>query len=353
MAGALVEPFDGDMRIDCEGRSVTATRSFSVAENWCRDALISSNATGLSLDCEWVPPWYRGDAPERICVIQLATTTSCLVFNVVNIEVLPETMLQALKDERIMKVGVSIQGDCTRLERDFDVEVSGAHDLISAARLHRQKGDNLPKSRSLEDLVNSVLGRDMKKEGGVRIGDWSLWPLTEAQVVYAALDVCLAHDVFLKGPDCLRQAVPQTKRACEAEAGELVGPAKVAKTSTLKDGCSNKKVSTDFYMMMRNKSIKPPQKGNKARPEGSKTCLQGLCFVISGVLDSMDRKECQEYIEKHGGTTAKTVTAKKVTHLLNDHGEVGPAKKKQAEQKGIPIIGEDTLFDLVRAEGNP
>eukprot|EP00976_Prorocentrum_cordatum_P017451 350932-Prorocentrum_minimum.AAC.4 len=354
MDGTHAEPCDAPVQVVCEGRTVTATRDFSVAEEWC-STVMASKVSNMSLDCEWSPPWYRGDAPERICVIQLATETACLVFNVVHIQKLPEPMVQLLKDETIMKFGVNVQGDCTRLERDFDVEVSGWHDLISAARLHKQKGDSLPSSRSLGDLVKTVLHRDMEKAGGARIGDWSKWPLSESQVLYAALDVCLASDVFLKGPDCVRQPVPQIKRAREDEPEE--GSTKVLKQSNAKDDApksnqqSNKQVS-DFYLMMRNKSIDPPQKGKKDRPQGSKTCLNGLCFVVSGVLDSMDRKECHEYIEKHGGSVAKSLT-KKVTHLLNDHGEVGPAKKKQALQKGIPIVGEDVLFDIVRAAGNP
>lgn len=74
-----------------------------------------------------------------------------------------------------------------------------------------------------------------------------------------------------------------------------------------------------------------------------------MCCCVDlqlGVLDSMNRKECEEYILKHGGAMAKSITVK-VTHVLNDHGEIGPVKLKQAQAKGIPVVSEDVLFQLV------
>lgn len=45
----------------------------------------------------------------------------------------------------------------------------------------------------------------------------------------------------------------------------------------------------------------PPNKGQKAIPQGSETCLAGKSFVITGVLDSLEREEAEELIRKHGG----------------------------------------------------
>ena len=53
-------------------------------------------------------------------------------------------------------------------------------------------------------------------------------------------------------------------------------------------------------------------------------------------------------MERHGGAVSKAVT-KKTTHLLNDHGEIGPAKKAKCDKAGVRIVGEDFLLDLVRA----
>jgi NAD-dependent DNA ligase len=86
----------------------------------------------------------------------------------------------------------------------------------------------------------------------------------------------------------------------------------------------------------------------RANTQGGPKALEGKCFVVSGVLDSMSRDECAAYVKKHGGAMAKSITLK-VTHVLTDHGEVGASKRKQAIAKGIPIVSEDVMFELVRA----
>jgi replication factor C subunit 1 len=48
-------------------------------------------------------------------------------------------------------------------------------------------------------------------------------------------------------------------------------------------------------------SIQPPHKGQKEVPVGASNCLAGLSFVFTGVLDSLERTEAQELVEKYGG----------------------------------------------------
>ena len=53
------------------------------------------------------------------------------------------------------------------------------------------------------------------------------------------------------------------------------------------------------------------------------------------------------YVTKYGGKIVKSVT-KAVTHLVNDHGEVGPSKLAKCKKNGVPIVGEDVILELVR-----
>ncbi|KAK3272038.1 hypothetical protein CYMTET_19640 [Cymbomonas tetramitiformis] len=269
----------------------------------------------------------------------------------------PVTQTSPEDDTRFFKFGVNIQGDCSRIQRDFGVSVENVHDLITVSR--RKDAQMKITNASLEGLVQSVLNRDMKKEGGARIGDWSNWPLLDTQVDYAAKDVCLAYDVLA----CLRErGVKLTAHKKRKTQNEPDGTTETAvKSKARKKEVAAKKeneadnipseAQSNFFAMMRNRSMEPPKKGHKSIPRGSSSCLQGLCFVISGVLDSMDRNECHEYIKEHGGTFTKSLT-KKVTHILHDHGEIGPSKKKQAEERGIPIVGEDYLLQLVQNESS-
>jgi len=41
--------------------------------------------------------------------------------------------------------------------------------------------------------------------------------------------------------------------------------------------------------------------GQKPVPVGEDGCLDGLAFVLSGVLESLDRDEAKELIQRYGG----------------------------------------------------
>ena len=74
-------------------------------------------------------------------------------------------------------------------------------------------------------------------------------------------------------------------------------------------------------------------------------------MIISGVLDSFSREEMTTYITQHGGRVVKSVS-RKVTVLLNDHGEVGLSKKAKCEALGIQIASEDFVLDKVLLASN-
>lgn len=90
----------------------------------------------------------------------------------------------------------------------------------------------------------------------------------------------------------------------------------------------------------------PIHYGEKEIPIGSPACLQGFVFILTGVLDSLEREDAVKLIDSCGGTTSKTV-GKKVTHALVGK-EAGPSKLKQIQERNIPIIDEDGLFQLIK-----
>eukprot|EP00873_Tetraselmis_striata_P016300 jgi/Tetstr1/436564/TSEL_002718.t1 len=343
----------GELERYAHRRAVTVCNDPDSADAWVEsEAGAASGALGL--DCEWAPPWFRGDAPERVDVLQLATERSALVLSVTGLSTLPPRLAALLADGGVRKVGVNVGGDCARLARDFGTPVAGAHDLAVAANTVPEA--RVAKARSLADLAQAVLRVEAgDKKGGPRMSNWAQWPLTEAQVEYAAADAALSYDVYAQGPPQLREALPAEVAKPAVAAGALQpsnGQSK--RKSDAEEGAGTaapaikKAANHDFFIAMRNRSIDPPMKGKKEYPSGGATALKGLCFVVSGVLDSMGRDECHEYIRRHGGAVAKSVTGR-VTHILNDHGEVGPSKRRKAEAAGIPIVGEDALLALVSA----
>lgn len=54
----------------------------------------------------------------------------------------------------------------------------------------------------------------------------------------------------------------------------------------------------------------PQHHGEKKLPKGSPTCLQNLCFIRTGVLDSLENDEFEALIKEHGGRVVHAVSSK-------------------------------------------
>ncbi len=81
-----------------------------------------------------------------------------------------------------------------------------------------------------------------------------------------------------------------------------------------------------------------------ATPEGAP--LVGLSFVITGSL-SKPRPEFAKMIVEAGGKAITSISAK-TSYLLA--GEGGGSKRAKAEKLGIPIIDEETLYNMLSTE---
>ncbi|KAH8418453.1 hypothetical protein KR009_004359, partial [Drosophila setifemur] len=106
-----------------------------------------------------------------------------------------------------------------------------------------------------------------------------------------------------------------------------------------------KRISAVLYQKYKNRSscLNP---GSKEIPKGSPDCLSGLTFVVTGVLESMEREEAESVIKEYGGRVM-TVVGKKLMYLVVGE-EAGPKKLAVAEELNIPILSEDGLFELIK-----
>jgi BRCT domain type II-containing protein len=71
---------------------------------------------------------------------------------------------------------------------------------------------------------------------------------------------------------------------------------------------------------------------------GAANCLGGLKFVLTGLLDSLEREVATDLIKEYGGQVQASLS-KKVTHLLAGI-EPGPSKLDKAKELGLKIIGK-------------
>lgn len=106
-----------------------------------------------------------------------------------------------------------------------------------------------------------------------------------------------------------------------------------------------KRATIILYQKFQNRAG-PSKPGSKEIPKGTPTCLSGMTFVITGVLESMEKDEAAQVIKDFGGRVTSAISGK-TTHLVAGD-DSGPAKMAKAEQMDIPILSEDDLLDLIR-----
>lgn len=58
--------------------------------------------------------------------------------------------------------------------------------------------------------------------------------------------------------------------------------------------------------------------------QGAKNCLAGVSFLITGILDSLERNEAEDLIHNYGGRTVNSVSGKVSYIIVGD--EAGPSK---------------------------
>ncbi|KAG8591697.1 hypothetical protein GDO81_000269 [Engystomops pustulosus] len=140
---------------------------------------------------------------------------------------------------------------------------------------------------------------------------------------------------------------PATKTKVISPKKEMVTPAKSSSKSESSPEDSEKKHGN--YTSYRNYLNRegPKALGTKEIPQGADNCLEGLTFVITGVLESIERDEAKSLVERYGGKVTGNVSKKTNYLILGRDG--GESKREKAESFRTKIIDEDGLFDLIRS----
>eukprot|EP00731_Ephydatia_muelleri_P010737 Em0005g1323a len=106
-----------------------------------------------------------------------------------------------------------------------------------------------------------------------------------------------------------------------------------------------KLVRGSSYHMYRSRGG-PRAPGSKPIPEGKEDCLEGLTFVITGVLESLEREEATDLVRKYGGKVTQSIS-KNTSYVVVGEG-AGQSKLVKATECGTKQIDEDGLLELIR-----
>lgn len=123
----------------------------------------------------------------------------------------------------------------------------------------------------------------------------------------------------------------------------LTSPKKAESTSP--EEAEKKKANASAYRNYLNRDG-PRALGSKEIPQGAENCLEGFVFVITGVLESLERDDAKALIERYGGKVTGNISKK--TNYLVQGRDSGVSKLEKAESLGTKILDEDGLLELIR-----
>lgn len=161
----------------------------------------------LGFDIEWKPWSPTWSIKQNVSLIQLACEDRIALFHIAMFsettaaQIMPPTLKTILESPEIIKVGVAIKGDFSRVSKHLGLEPQGIFELSRLNNLVQHHATDPSKvSKKLVSLTNQVeqhlqlplykggqLIEDPDDTYNVRSSDWSL-PLNNQQIHYAAAD---------------------------------------------------------------------------------------------------------------------------------------------------------------------
>ena len=142
----------------------------------------------LGFDTESRPSFRRGQnfLPS---LIQLATSKEVFLFQIGNRHI-PDEIVAILENASIIKAGLALQQDFTKLRQIRMFQERGVVDLSGVASKMGVKTTGL---RSLAAIFLRV-----RVSKGAQVTNWSKEELTPAQIQYAAVDAWISRELYFK-----------------------------------------------------------------------------------------------------------------------------------------------------------
>jgi len=142
----------------------------------------------LGFDTETRPTFKKG-RKNTVSLIQLSTGDLACLFRINKIGI-PDEMVDLLSNPSIIKAGVAVHDDIRFLTGVRKFKPEGFIELQTLVK------DFGIQSSGLKKLSAIVLGFRISKRQ--QVTDWEAEQLTEAQVIYAATDAWVCHQIYKK-----------------------------------------------------------------------------------------------------------------------------------------------------------
>ncbi|KAG8910389.1 hypothetical protein FRC01_006361 [Tulasnella sp. 417] len=149
--------------------------------------------SAVGFDMEWVVPMLSGSRSKKTAVVQVADDKMILIIHLHKMQAFPSKLKELIESTNIIKLGVNIEQDFAKLVKDFGIAPRMGvelRDLANSADRPTMAAHGIPeheKRVKFSLLVRIFLHKELDK-GPVKTGNWEKYPLSEAQLGYAAND---------------------------------------------------------------------------------------------------------------------------------------------------------------------
>jgi len=146
--------------------------------------LLDSSVLGFDTETR---PSFRKGRKNKVSLIQLANDEIACLFRINRLG-FPAELSDLLSDPEVIKAGVAVHDDIRFLKRINGFNPSGFIDLQKLVKEYGIENSGLKK------LAAIILGFRISKRQ--QVSDWEAGKLTEAQVIYAATDAWICHQIY-------------------------------------------------------------------------------------------------------------------------------------------------------------
>ncbi|KAI1820616.1 ribonuclease H-like protein [Xylaria intraflava] len=231
----------------------------------------------LGFDLEWVIDSSRWDGVRKnVSLIQLASPSRVALFHLALFpkrdDMVGTSFRRIMENPEIMKVGVAIKGDATRLRKFLDIESRGLIELSHLYRLvtYSQTGEYHKINRKLVPLATQVeeyLHLPLFKGQDVRSGDWSD-SLNTDQVRYSASDAYAGLQLYATLDHYRKQLDPCPPHPYHAELNKAIRLADgVNVLETDQEIVDTEGDATTSVKKRRTRAVKPAERPKDSRVE--------------------------------------------------------------------------------------
>lgn len=152
------------------------------------DEAVAHLGSPVGLDIEWAPTFQAGAPVKPTSLLQISDGQTIVVIQTLSLlGRCPPGLRAFLEDETIIKLGVGILPDGTKLSRDLGVDCKGFYDLNSL----RPPDAQSPKmAKGLAALTGLYTGYRLHKSKNVTMSNWALAKLSPSQIACAPFIPC-------------------------------------------------------------------------------------------------------------------------------------------------------------------